>query len=218
MEKASKLLQLEQSGVVAVIRKPRPEDILPLVDALVEGGVKTLELTVDTEQAFTQMRKAKERLGKDVLVGAGTVLDAETARTAIQAGAEFVFSPNYNEDLIQMANSYGVISIPGVMTPSEIVEAYKLGADVVKIFPASIGGPSYIKDLQGPLGHIPMIPTGGVTAENAGDFIKNGATAVGAGGSLVNKRLLEQQDFAGITTLAKQFTANVKMAREEQQS
>ncbi|KHE66936.1 bifunctional 4-hydroxy-2-oxoglutarate aldolase/2-dehydro-3-deoxy-phosphogluconate aldolase [Halobacillus sp. BBL2006] len=215
MKKVEHLQKLEEAGVIAVIRRPERKDVLPLAEALVEGGVTTLEVTVDTDGAFDIIRELKKELGEQALVGAGTVLDAETAQSAISAGADFVFSPNYNHDLIQMANRYGVISIPGVLTPSEMVDAYQAGADLVKIFPASTFGPAYIKDLQGPLGHIPMIPTGGVNTENVGDYIKSGAVAVGAGGSLIDKQLIHKQDFAGITALARQFTAEVQKVREE---
>ncbi|MFQ3545990.1 bifunctional 4-hydroxy-2-oxoglutarate aldolase/2-dehydro-3-deoxy-phosphogluconate aldolase [Halobacillus rhizosphaerae] len=215
MNKAMKLNRLEEGGVIAVIRKIRKEDVVPLADALVEGGVTTLEITVDSEQAYLMIEQVKERLGSKALVGAGTVLDGVTARMALQAGADFIFSPNYNKELIQVTNRYGAISIPGVMTPSEMVDAYQEGADAVKIFPASVLGPGYIKDLQGPLGQIPMIPTGGVSIENAGDYITNGAVAVGAGGSLVDKELIRNQDFDGITQLARQFTQAVQQARGE---
>ncbi|WP_226658865.1 bifunctional 4-hydroxy-2-oxoglutarate aldolase/2-dehydro-3-deoxy-phosphogluconate aldolase [Guptibacillus hwajinpoensis] len=215
MEKAKKLMQIHSSGVVAVIRRQRPEDVVPLAEALVKGGVTTLEITVDSEQSYHLIGEVKKRLGTTALVGAGTVLDAETAKTAIQAGADFIFSPIYSKSLIEMAKRYGVISMPGVLTPSEMVEAYQAGADIVKVFPASAFGPSYIKDLQGPLGHISMIPTGGVTVENIGTYIANGAVAAGVGGSLVKQTFIDSQDFASITTLAEQFSEAVKNARTE---
>ena len=208
-------MQIHSSGVVAVIRRQRPEDVVPLAEALVKGGVTTLEITVDSEQSFHLIGEVKKRLGSSALVGAGTVLDAETARTAIQSGADFIFSPIFSKSLIEMAKRYGVISMPGVLTPSEMVEAYQAGADIVKVFPASAFGPSYIKDLQGPLGHISMIPTGGVTVENIGAYIANGAVAAGVGGSLVKQKFIDSQDFASITTLAEQFSEAVKNARTE---
>ncbi len=213
LEKAKKLMQIHSSGVVAVIRRQRPEDVVPLAEALVKGGVTTLEITVDSEQSYHLIGEVKKRLGSSALVGAGTVLDAETARTAIHSGADFIFSPTYSKSLIEMAKRYGVISMPGVLTPSEMVEAYQAGADIVKVFPASAFGPSYIKDLQGPLGHISMIPTGGVTVENIGTYIANGAVAAGVGGSLVKQKYIDSQDFESITTLAEQFTEAVKQAR-----
>ncbi len=218
MEKAKKLMQINSSGVVAVIRRQRSEDVLPLAEALVKGGVTTLEITVDSDRSYQLIGEVKKHLGTTALVGAGTVLDAETAHTAIQAGADFIFSPTFNTDLIEMTKRYGVISIPGVLTPSEMVEAYQAGADLVKIFPASAFGPSYIKDLQGPLGHIPMIPTGGVNVENIGTYIANGAVAAGVGGSLVKQQFIDDQDFESITMLAEQFTEAVKQARTESES
>ncbi|WP_281974528.1 bifunctional 4-hydroxy-2-oxoglutarate aldolase/2-dehydro-3-deoxy-phosphogluconate aldolase [Halobacillus litoralis] len=214
MKKIDILQKLESSGIVAVIRRPNREEVLPLAKALVEGGVTTLEVTVDTPDVYGIIQELKQELGEHALVGAGTVLDAETAKAAIDAGAQFIFSPNYNKPLIEMANRYGVVSIPGVMTPSEMVDAYQAGADVVKVFPARAMGPSYIKDVQGPLGHIPMIPTGGINKDNAGEYIENGAIAVGAGGSLIDKNLLADKDYQGLTELARQFTERVQSARE----
>ncbi|RBW71123.1 bifunctional 4-hydroxy-2-oxoglutarate aldolase/2-dehydro-3-deoxy-phosphogluconate aldolase [Bacillus taeanensis] len=217
MEKLQKLNRLIESGLVAVIRQPKKEQIHYIAEALVEGGVGALEITVDTPHAFEMIRDLKETYGDRVLVGAGTVLDAETAKTAIDAGSDFVFSPSFDKETVEITNRYGKISIPGVMTPTEIVQAYSAGADILKVFPGDALGVNYIKNLQGPLGHIPMMPTGGVSVDNVEQFIKNGAVAVGAGGSLVNSKAIAEGRYEVLTETAKQFVENIKKARGQQQ-
>lgn len=213
MMKSIQLQKLQDSGVVAVIRRPRSQDVLHIAHALVEGGVGALEITVDTPGAFDLIALLKEKLGEHVLVGAGTVLDADTAKQAIQAGSDFIFSPILDIDTITLTNEYGKISIPGVMTPTEIVTAHKAGADLIKVFPGNALGVDYIKELQGPLGHIPMMPTGGVTVDNVAQFIRNGAVAVGIGGNLVNKAAIESGHFDELRELARTFTQLIQEAR-----
>lgn len=162
------------------------------------------------------IEKLKNEYGGRVLVGAGTVLDAETAKRAIEAGADFIFSPIVDEATIEMTIRYGKISIPGVMTPTEIVKAYQAGADILKIFPASSLGPNYLRELKGPLGHIPMMPTGGVSLDNVQEFIKNGAVAVGVGSTLLNKKAIEEDRFDLLIDIASQFAQRIKKARQEE--
>ncbi|WP_339319786.1 bifunctional 4-hydroxy-2-oxoglutarate aldolase/2-dehydro-3-deoxy-phosphogluconate aldolase [Paenibacillus sp. FSL R10-2734] len=213
MMKSIQLQKLQDSGVVAVIRRPRLQDVLHIAHALVEGGVGALEITVDSTGAFDLITLLKETFGERVLVGAGTVLDADTAKQAIQAGSDFIFSPILDIDTIRVTNEYGKISIPGVMTPTEIVTAYRAGADLIKVFPGNALGVDYIKELQGPLGHIPMMPTGGVTLDNVAQFIRNGAVAVGIGGNLVNKAAIEAGCFEEVRELARTFTQLIQKAR-----
>lgn len=213
MMKSVQLQKLKDSGIVAVIRRPRPQDTLHIAQALVEGGVGALEITVDTPGAFDLIALLKGKFGERVLVGAGTVLDANTAKQAIQAGSDFIFSPILDIDTIRLTNEYGKISIPGVMTPTEIVTAHKAGADLIKVFPGNALGVDYIKELQGPLGHIPMMPTGGVTLDNVAQFIRNGAVAVGIGGNLVNKAAIEAGRFEEVRDLARTFTQLIQEAR-----
>ncbi|TCP30966.1 2-keto-3-deoxy-phosphogluconate aldolase [Scopulibacillus darangshiensis] len=213
MNKWDKLQQLKDSGLVAVIRRPKQDHIYNLAQALVDGGVGALEITVDTPDVFDMIVNLKGIFGDQVLVGAGTVLDAETAKQAITVGSDFIFSPIVDIETIQLTNSYGKISIPGVMTPTEIVTAYKAGADLLKVFPGNSLGVNYIKELQGPLGHIPMMPTGGVTLENVAQFIKNGAVAVGVGGSLVNKEVIEAGRYEELTEIAGKFIHLIKESR-----
>ncbi|QHJ70068.1 bifunctional 4-hydroxy-2-oxoglutarate aldolase/2-dehydro-3-deoxy-phosphogluconate aldolase [Planococcus halotolerans] len=213
MKKWENLIRLKESGLIAVIRKPKQSQIHQIAEALVEGGTGALEITLDTPGALDMIRELKEKFGDRVLVGAGTVLDAPSAKMAIDAGSDFIFCPSFDIDTIQMANRYGRISIPGVMTPTEIVNAYSAGADLLKIFPGAALGEAYIKDLQGPLGHIPMMPTGGVSLDNVETFIRNGAVAVGAGGSLVDSKAIAEERYEVLTDLSRQFIEKIKNAR-----
>ncbi|MED4923817.1 bifunctional 4-hydroxy-2-oxoglutarate aldolase/2-dehydro-3-deoxy-phosphogluconate aldolase [Anoxybacillus geothermalis] len=217
MDKIDHLSRLKNSKLVAVIRKPKRSQIFQIAEALVAGGVEVLEVTVDTPGGFEMIAELKETFGAKEIVGAGTVLDAETAKRAIEAGADFIFSPIFDEETISVTNRYGKISIPGVMTPTEIVKAYQMGADLLKVFPAGSLGPQYFKELSGPLGHIPLMPTGGVTLENAGAFIRNGATAVGVGSALLNKQVIEEGRFDLLRETAKKFVETVRNAAEREE-
>ncbi len=204
---------IQETGVAAVIRGATKDNIIQIAKALSDGGVKVLEITVETPGACAAIEKASQECN-DVLVGAGTVLDAETARTAIMSGAKFIFSPTTNRKTIEMAKRYGVVSIPGALTPTEILTAYESGADMIKVFPANVFGPSYIKDIHGPLPQIPIISTGGITIDNAGDYIKAGAVGVGVGSSLVNtKKELTETYLQEITATAARFIDVVREAR-----
>ncbi|GLB61499.1 bifunctional 4-hydroxy-2-oxoglutarate aldolase/2-dehydro-3-deoxy-phosphogluconate aldolase [Cytobacillus sp. NCCP-133] len=202
----NRLEELKKRKIVAVIRGARPEQILPISKALLAGGVSTFEITVETPGVCRLIEKVKEEFGNEIIVGAGTVLDPETARAVILAGAEFIFSPTVNAETIQMAKRYGVLSIPGALTPTEILSAYEQGGDLIKVFPADVMGVSYFKSLQGPLPQIPLMPTGGINAENIQSYLKAGAVAAGAGSSLVNaKNLNSEEDYKSLTEKAKHF-------------
>jgi 2-dehydro-3-deoxyphosphogluconate aldolase/(4S)-4-hydroxy-2-oxoglutarate aldolase len=208
------LEQITESGIVAVIRGSKPENIVEIGKALREGGVKALEITVETPRAMSIIEKvAIELENEDVIVGAGTVLDPETARAAILSGARFVFSPTVNAETIKLSKRYGVLSIPGAFTPTEILTAYENGADLIKVFPANTVGPSYIKNIKGPLPHIPLMVTGGIDLANAADYIKAGAVGLGVGGTLVPATINEEA-LQSITDKAKKFVETVKLARE----
>ena len=213
MKKWEDLIRLKESGLIAVIRRPKKSQIHYIAEALVEGGTGALEITLDTPGALEMIRDLKEKYNDRVLVGAGTVLDAVSAKSAIDAGSDFIFCPSFDVETIQMTNRYGKISIPGVMTPTEIVQAYSAGADLLKIFPGAALGENYIKDLQGPLGHIPMMPTGGVSLDNVETFIKNGAVAVGAGGSLVDGKAVAEERYEVLTEISKEFIKRIQNAR-----
>lgn len=213
MKKWENLIRLKESGLIAVIRRPKQSQIHQIAEALVEGGTGALEITLDTPGALEMIRDMKEKFQDRVLVGAGTVLDAASAKSAIDAGSDFIFCPTFSVETIQMTNRYGRISIPGVMTPTEIVNAYSAGADLLKIFPGAALGESYIKDLMGPLSHIPMMPTGGVSLDNVETFIRNGAVAVGAGGSLVDSKAIAEERYEVLTDISKQFISKIQNAR-----
>ncbi|HWO97369.1 MAG TPA: bifunctional 4-hydroxy-2-oxoglutarate aldolase/2-dehydro-3-deoxy-phosphogluconate aldolase [Bacillus sp. (in: firmicutes)] len=207
----NKLEELKEGKLVAVIRGARPDQILPIALALKEGGIRALEITVETPKVFNLIEKIKEEFGNEIIAGAGTVLDPETARAAIMAGAEFIFSPTVNIETIKMTKRYGIISIPGALTPTEILTAYEHGADIIKVFPASALGVDYFKDLRGPLPHIPLMPTGGVNLDNIVSFFEAGAVAAGLGGSLVNpSELIQDKDYAKLTETAKRFSAIIQ--------
>lgn len=210
----SKLNQLLSSGIVAVIRKVEADKVPLLVETLVQSGVSGLEITVDSENAIELISElAKKYENNNVVIGAGTVLNKEQAQHAIEAGAHFIFAPTLDKETIEYTKSRNIIMIPGVYTPTEIYQAHKWGADVVKIFPARALGPQFIKDVAAPLGNIPMMPTGGVGAENIGEFIRAGAVAAGVGGSLVDKKAIENEDWNTISKEAQRLVEEVKKAR-----
>ncbi|GGH88057.1 2-dehydro-3-deoxyphosphogluconate aldolase/(4S)-4-hydroxy-2-oxoglutarate aldolase [Pullulanibacillus pueri] len=199
-----------EQKLVAVIRGTTQETILPTVQALKDGGVNILEITAETPGFLAIIEKVKHQFGQEVLVGAGTVLDPETARAAIMAGAEFIFSPTVNSETIRITKRYGKVSIPGAMTPTEILSAYEQGADLIKVFPANIMGPRYLKDVHGPLPHIPLMPTGGVGLDNIREYFDNGAVAAGLGSALVNTKALNNEDgFRELKEKAAQFRAKI---------
>ncbi|MFB5192352.1 bifunctional 4-hydroxy-2-oxoglutarate aldolase/2-dehydro-3-deoxy-phosphogluconate aldolase [Alicyclobacillus fastidiosus] len=203
-----------ESGIVAVIRGAKPDSILSIAGALRDGGVKALEITVETPNALKVIEQISAELADDVIVGAGTVLDAETARAAIMSGAKFIFSPTVNIETIRMAKRYGVVSIPGALTPTEILMAYECGADIIKVFPAHIFGPQYLKDLKGPLPHIPLMPTGGVDLDNLVEYIQAGAVAAGIGSNLVNtKKPIDQNSLQQLKETASLYINKVRQAR-----
>jgi 2-dehydro-3-deoxyphosphogluconate aldolase/(4S)-4-hydroxy-2-oxoglutarate aldolase len=206
--------QIESTGVVAIIRAAGSGELIDVVHALREGGLTCIEVTMTTPKALEVIKAAREKVGEAAAIGVGTVLDAETARAAILAGAQFVVAPITDLPTIEVCKRYSVPVMPGALTPTEIVRAWQAGADFVKVFPTGSLGSQYISDLRGPLPHIKMIPTGGITLENAADFIKAGAVALGIGSALVRKDWLKKQDFAAIRTAAGQWLQAVKQARE----
>ncbi|WP_075618828.1 bifunctional 4-hydroxy-2-oxoglutarate aldolase/2-dehydro-3-deoxy-phosphogluconate aldolase [Paenisporosarcina indica] len=211
--KQDMLNRLLESGVVAVVRKIEADKVMDVIAALVEGGITGIEVTIDSPNAFHVISEAKKLFGEKAVIGAGTVLDGESAVRAIQAGAEFIFAPTMSRDTIAVANRYGKIVIPGVFTPTEILQAYEWGADIVKVFPASVLGSQFIKDVRGPLGHIPMMPTGDIGLENIQEYIKAGAVAAGVGGSLLNKEYIQNGEWDKLSGLARQYKEKVTEAR-----
>jgi len=215
MDKYATINYLLDKCIVAVVRADSGgDDLVRVVEAVAAGGVHCIEVTMTTPGALECIETAAKKLaGADALLGVGTVLDAETCRMAILAGAEYVVSPTLSLATIQMARRYGKPMIAGAYTPSEILTAWEQGSDLVKVFPASIGGPEYIKALKGPLPQVPLVPTGGVELDNIAAFLKAGASALGVGGNLVSNKLLAARDFKGLTENAKRFADAVREAR-----
>lgn len=202
----STLNKLKESGIISIIRGANPEDVLPIAEALLKGGVSAVEITADSPGITGSIEAVKREFGVEMVVGVGTVLDPETARITIMSGASFVISPSLNVETIRMTKRYGAISIPGAFTPTEILTAYEAGADIVKLFPAQSLGATFMKDVLGPLPHIPIMPTGGIDVNNMKEYFRAGAVAVGVGGSLVNgKKVMTKEELQQITARAKAF-------------
>jgi len=210
---------INRVGIVPVVRAPHADIAIHAVEALHEGGISTAEVTMTVPGAVKAMEKLAERFGGKVLLGAGTVLDPETARICMLAGAEFIVSPSLRPAVIEMARRYSKPVCPGALTPTEVLAAWESGADVVKIFPCgNVGGAKYIKALKGPFPQIEMIPTGGVNLETAADFLKAGACALGVGGELVDAKSLQEGKFEVIAERARQYLAIVAKTRAEMQA
>ncbi|WP_407270871.1 bifunctional 4-hydroxy-2-oxoglutarate aldolase/2-dehydro-3-deoxy-phosphogluconate aldolase [Radiobacillus sp. PE A8.2] len=213
ISKASLIDRLVKSGVVAVIRQVPIDAVEKVCEHLIKGGVNALEVTVDDPNGYSIIRNLTNRFKDEAIIGAGTVLNAQSAQKAIDNGAEFIVSPTLSEDVIKTTLRYGKVSVPGVMTPTEALTAFEHGADMVKVFPASSVGASFIKNMRGPLPQIPIMTTGGINLDNAAEFIEAGAVAIGAGGNLVNNKLIKEAKFEEIEKIAKSYIEIVKNAR-----
>jgi 2-dehydro-3-deoxyphosphogluconate aldolase / (4S)-4-hydroxy-2-oxoglutarate aldolase len=212
VKKDAVLAKIKAEKVIALIRADSPDGLLDCAKALAEGGLTSIELTMTTPGAIRMLEKATAELPQ-FLFGLGTVLDAETARIGILAGAKFVVTPGLRPEVIEMCKRHRVVMFSGSLTPTEILDAWERGADAAKIFPAEFFGPAYIKSLKAPLPQIEMVPTGGVNPENVGAFLKAGAMATAAGGSLVDAKALKEKNWAAITARAKAFVAAVAAAK-----
>jgi 2-dehydro-3-deoxyphosphogluconate aldolase/(4S)-4-hydroxy-2-oxoglutarate aldolase len=212
--KEKALALIREVGLVPIVRAPSPEDAMHAVEAIIAGGVGIAEITMTVPNALRVMEAVSERYGDKVLLGAGTILDPESCRAAMLAGAEFIVTPSLDVRVIEMARRYSKPIFPGALTPTEVATAWSAGADMVKVFPAGpVGGPKYIKALKGPLPQIELVPTGGVNLENTPDFIKAGAAAVAVGGELVDAKALQEGKLDVITSNARQFVDAVRAAR-----
>jgi len=214
MDKDSVLNRIHEIGVIGIFRVDNPEDCAKAMDALREGGLHALEVTLTTPNAIQVMHEAKKRYGDETILGVGTVLDAETAGKAIEMGAQIVVSPSTHKEIIEVCRRYDVVSCPGAFTATEVVQAMRWGADLVKIFPISQVGPSYIKALRGPLPKARYVPTGGVDVQNAGDYMKAGAFCLGVGGGLVSKKFIAAKRFDLLTQAAREILKAVRDARK----
>jgi 2-dehydro-3-deoxyphosphogluconate aldolase / (4S)-4-hydroxy-2-oxoglutarate aldolase len=205
---------LRRCGVIAVLRGIDSERMLPIAQALYEGGIKAVEVTLNHPDSIKSIALLDNEFGKDLLIGAGTVLNPDAARAAVSAGATFIISPSLNLKTIETTKRLGVVSIPGAYTPTEIVTAYENGADFVKVFPATALGPSFLKDMKGPLPHIPLIPTGGIHVGNAFEFLQAGAVAIGVGSSLVSaSQKIDRESLVILKQRAQEFLNECEKAR-----
>ena len=216
MTKFEQMEKIENSGIVAIIRTDTNQDLLQVVDAIHSGGIDVIEITMTTPGALDTVGSMTKRYGSNLLVGAGSVLDTETARLAILSGADFIVSPITKPDVIELCNRYGKVVMPGAFTPTEILRAWELGADYVKIFPADIAGASYIKAVKAPLPQVSIIPTGGIGLNNAAEFITSGSAALGVGSTLVNKQTITEKQFKKLTEISQKLVVAVKKAKETQ--
>jgi 2-dehydro-3-deoxyphosphogluconate aldolase/(4S)-4-hydroxy-2-oxoglutarate aldolase len=213
MSREQHLQRIIDCGIVAVVRFSDPEPLVEVVKALADGGVTVAEITLTVPDALDVINQAKQQLGDRVLLGAGTVLDPETARAALLAGAEYIVAPNLNLDVIKLCRRYDKLVMPGAFTPTEIVTAWEAGADIVKVFPAEVVGPEFFKAIRGPLPQVKLMPTGGVDLRTAEEFLKAGAVCLGIGSQLVNPQAVAAGDFGRITQLAQQYTEIVRRHR-----
>src|SRR5437763_4534378 len=213
MSKETQLQQVLDGGIVAVVRSPDSQQLVEVARALADGGVRAVEITMSVPGALDVLGQVRQALGDRVLLGAGTVLDPETARAVLLAGAEFVVAPTLNLDVIRLCRRYDRLVMPGALTPTEVLTAWEAGADIVKVFPAEVVGPAFFKALRGPLPQIRLMPTGGVDLTTAAAFLKAGACCLGIGSQLVEPEAVTKRDFGHIRDLAKQYVTIVRQAR-----
>lgn len=214
MNKQEILSKIKEGGLVAVVRADNAEMAFKIADACIEGGVASIEITYTVPGATEIIKElSRKYTSGEIIIGAGTVMDSETARTAILAGAQYIVSPYLSKEVVNICNRYQIASMPGAMTVKEAVECLEAGADIIKVFPGEVLGPTFIKAVKGPMPYATMMPTGGVTLENVGEWIKAGAVAVGAGGSLTAGA--KKGDYNSITELAQKFIDEIKKARNQ---
>lgn len=210
MNKTEKLNLIRETGIIAIMRAQSSGQLIGAADAIKKGGVRAIEVTMTTPGALNVIAEATERYGQEVLFGAGTVLDTETARAAILAGAGFVVTPTLKPEVIELCNRYSIPVVPGCFTPTEMLTAWEAGADMIKLFPAEVGGPELIRALLAPLPQLQIVPVGGVDLNTAAAFIRNGAVALGVGSSLINQKLLDAGDMDELTRRSVAFIEEVK--------
>lgn len=214
MSKASDLRRVLDAGIVAVVRSPDSGQLVEVCRALADGGVTVVEITMTVPDALDVVRAVRKALGDRVLLGAGTILDPETGRAALLAGAEYLVAPTLDLDVVRLCNRYDKLVMPGCFTPTEILAAWQAGADVIKVFPADVLGPAFFKAMRGPLPQVRLMPTGGVDLDTAGEFLKAGAVCLGVGSQLVEPKAVAERNFDRIRELAGRYVQVVKQARK----
>lgn len=211
-----KIIRIKKSPIIAVVRNVDENKVLYVIEALMRGGINNIEITYGSHKNVSThlIKEAKKMFRDDILIGAGTVLTIEQLNEAIDAGAEFIFSPVYNKEVVKETLENKLISIPGCFTPTEIYEAYLLGAQMIKVFPANILGPNFIKDILAPMPFLNLIPTGGINKDNLTNYIKSGAIAVGMGSSLLNKQIIDEENYSKLTELATKISELAKIEKQ----
>lgn len=207
------LTRVLDGGIVAILRATNGDKLVQVAEALVAGGIDVIEVTFTVPRVLDIISAVRDKLGSRILLGAGTVLDAESARAAMLAGAEFIVTPVVSRPVIETCRRYDKLVMAGAFTPTEILAAWEAGSDIVKVFPADVGGPNYLKAVHGPLPHVRLLPTGGVNLETLPAFVKAGASAVGLGTALVEKSALERGDMQRIESLAAAYVEKMRAAR-----
>jgi 2-dehydro-3-deoxyphosphogluconate aldolase/(4S)-4-hydroxy-2-oxoglutarate aldolase len=215
MSKETQLQQVLDCGIVAVVRSQDSQQLVEVVRALADGGVTVAEITMTVPGALDVLRQVRQALGDRVLLGAGTILDPETARAALLAGAEYIVAPAVNLDVIRLCQRYNKLVMPGAFTPTEILAAWEAGADIVKVFPAEVVGPAFFKALRGPLPQVRLMPTGGVDLTTAAAFLRAGACCLGIGGQLVEPTAVAAGNFNRLRDLARQYRTIVEQSRQD---
>lgn len=215
MSKETQLRQVLKCGIVAVVRSPDSQQLVEVTRALADGGVTVIEITMTVPGALDVVRQVRQALGDRILLGAGTILDPETARAALLAGAEYLVSPTVNLDVIRLCQRYDKLVMPGAFTPTEILSAWEAGADIVKVFPAEVLGPAFFKAMRGPLPQIRLMPTGGVDLTTAAEFLKAGACCLGVGSQLIEPKTVADRNFERIRELARQYIGIVTETRKQ---
>ncbi len=213
MDKPDKIRLIRDTGVIAILRTKSSDQLIAAAEAIHQGGVRAIEVTMNTPGALNVIAEAHKQFGGQVLFGAGTVLDPESARAAILAGADFVVAPTLNLEVVRLCNRYNIPVMPGCYTPTEMLTAWEAGADFVKLFPAEAGGPALVKAILAPLPQLQIVPVGGVDLNSAAAFIRSGAAALGVGGSLINQSLLDSANFPELTRRAAAFIQEVIKGR-----
>jgi 2-dehydro-3-deoxyphosphogluconate aldolase/(4S)-4-hydroxy-2-oxoglutarate aldolase len=215
MSKEADLRRVLECGLVAVVRSPDSQQLVEVTRALADGGVTVAEITMTVPDALDVVRQVRRALGDRVLLGAGTILDAETARAALLAGAEYLVAPTVNFEVIRLCQRYDKLVMPGAFTPTEILGAWEAGADVIKVFPAEVVGPAFFRAVRGPLPQVRLMPTGGVDLTTAADFLRAGACCLGVGSQLVEPKAVAEGNFDRIRDLARRYAAIVQQTRNE---
>jgi 2-dehydro-3-deoxyphosphogluconate aldolase / (4S)-4-hydroxy-2-oxoglutarate aldolase len=213
MNKEVSLTLIRETGIIAIMRAQNSDQLIAAADAIQRGGVRVIEVTMTTPGALEVIAEAKRRYGTEVLFGAGTVLDPETARSAILAGADYIVAPTLNFKTIALCKRYSIPIIPGCYSPTEMLTAWEAGADMIKLFPASLGGPDLVKSILAPLPQLQIVPVGGVTLSNTAEFIEKGAAALGVGNNLINQKLIDAGDLNELARRASAFIEQVHKGR-----